>query len=106
MSIKLCDFCGEPDPEWDYPTDQFTMNMAVLDDDNDITSSTTFNYDPDWLACNTCANFIEESKWAALANRSIVKAAENNVRLVRDVVIEMHKHFLVARKGRSRIKLT
>ena len=55
----VCDFCATPDPEWMYPSDDFTSPKWGL------------GYTGGWAACTDCSRLIEDDETVKLIERSM-----------------------------------
>lgn len=60
----VCDFCGEPGPEWMYDSSPFN----VLVTDGEVMDQLSFD-DTRWLACTPCRTLIDDNDGTALINR-------------------------------------
>jgi len=62
---EVCDFCGAPNPTWDYPAADFDFTTPLVDGGKVVQRSTG-----SWGACEACSACIERDDYEALAQRS------------------------------------
>lgn len=67
MSMKICDFCGEPDGQWKYPSKVWDVGSWVDDGSDGIP----------WYACESCSSLIEEEDLKGLVGRAIDHQIKN-----------------------------
>jgi len=96
----FCDFCGNPDPKWAYPVDDFSQNIHP-----DATGeSADWNSIGGWSSCSNCKELIDANKRQELAWRCIHNADDvpNNNRIraaLHERILILHEEFFAMRAG-------
>lgn len=102
-STPVCDFCGNPHPQWRYQTESFSV--PIVDSDKDFFMSVG-----DWAACNECADLIDARREFDLLLRAskshpLVRAGGITYRQAMSIAGPLHTKFWQFKKptGRERI---
>lgn len=95
-----CDFCGEQDPKWVYPVDDFTQEL-------DPASPYKFEIEMlgSWSACQKCYELIEADNRESLLDHSLKAfGISKNSKVydsVRSRVQRVHDEFFFCRLGEA-----
>jgi hypothetical protein len=64
--VPVCDFCASENPQWEYSAIDFVDGA-----DTPIPQRSVGG----WLACDPCANCIQQNDWRGLAERGLLNPA-------------------------------
>jgi hypothetical protein len=64
--VPVCDFCGSPSPQWEYSALDFVDGAETPLPQKSIGG---------WLACDRCAQCIQQNDWHGLAERGLLNPA-------------------------------
>lgn len=66
-TMRLCDFCTEPNAGWVLPVEDFTIDPGL----EALPAHTSVG---DWQCCAGCAALLERGDWNGLARRALAAA--------------------------------
>jgi len=105
----VCDFCGDPEPIWAFPCEDYNTGVPDVELTETLGIYTTTGSLGGWAACNTCRRFIKDGDRKRLARRAAVAvrnrkgATAASLNVLQKAAEGVHSDFWKHRSGEPRL---